>query len=408
MVQGREENGRLIIALAGKIDSSNARNVQTQIQELCEAHSCGAIELDCDRLEYASSAGLRVFLRLIQEKDDTILTNVHSELYEILDMTGFTDMAEVRKAYRVLSVEGCELIGQGANGKVYRTDRETIIKVYMNPDALPEIHRERELARLAFVAGVPTAIPYDVVRIEGSSKVESGTAEAGDSKRATYGSVFELLNAKSFARLLIDNEKPLDEVARMSVDLLKLIHSKVIRSDSLPDMKAVALGWARFLKDYLPTEQYGKLYALIDAVPEDDHLMHGDYHIKNIEYQDGECLLIDMDTLCHGHPIFELASMYNAYVGFGLIDPGVQMVFMGLSHDTCGQFWRKSLEYYLGTQDSAIVDAVEAKAKIIGLTRMMRREIRRDGLNREDGRKLIEACRSELAGLLPRVESLTL
>ena len=402
MVQGREENGRLIIALAGKIDSSNAQDVQAQIHKLYEAHPCDAIELDCDRLDYASSAGLRVFLRLIKEKGDTILSNVHSELYEILDMTGFTDMTEVRKAYRVLSVEGCELIGQGANGKVYRTDRETIIKVYMNPDALPEIHRERELARLAFVAGVPTAIPYDVVRIE-----ESGEAEDGDSKRVTYGSVFELLNAKSFAKLLIDGEKPLDEVARMSVDLLKLIHSKVIRSDSLPDMKAVALGWARFLKDYLPAEQYEKLYALIDAVPEDDHLMHGDYHIKNIEYQDGECLLIDMDTLCHGHPIFELASMYNAYVGFGLIDPGVQMAFMGLSYDTCGQFWRRSLEYYLGTQDAALVDAVEAKAKIIGLTRLTRREIRRGGLNREDGRKLIEACRAELAGLLPRVDSLT-
>ena len=47
------------------------------------------------------------------------------------------------------------------------------------------------------------------------------------------------------------------------------------------------------------------------------------------------------------------------------------------------------------------------KAKIIVLTRLMRREIRRDGLNREDGRKLIEACRAELVGLLPRVESLT-
>ena len=353
-------------------------------------------------MSYISSAGLRVLLKLRRQEEGLTIVEARPEVYAVFDMTGFTELIEVRKALRTVSVEGCELIGQGANGKVYRTDRETIIKVYMNPDALPEIHRERELARLAFVAGVPTAIPYDVVRIE-----ESGEAEDGDSKRVTYGSVFELLNAKSFAKLLIDGEKPLDEVARMSVDLLKLIHSKVIRSDSLPDMKAVALGWARFLKDYLPAEQYEKLYALIDAVPEDDHLMHGDYHIKNIEYQDGECLLIDMDTLCHGHPIFELASMYNAYVGFGLIDPGVQMAFMGLSYDTCGQFWRRSLEYYLGTQDAALVDAVEAKAKIIGLTRLTRREIRRGGLNREDGRKLIEACRAELAGLLPRVDSLT-
>ena len=49
---------------------------------------------------------------------------------------------------------------------------------------------------------------------------------------------------------------------------------------------------------------------------------------------------------------------------------------------------------------------MEAKAKIIGVTRLMRREIRRDGLNREDGRKLIDACRAALEELLPRVDTL--
>ena len=392
MVQGREENGRLIISLAGKIDSSNSAELERRIQEIYKAHPCDSIELDCEKLVYTSSAGLRVFLRLIQKVENTSLTNVRSDLYEILELTGFTDMVEVHKAYRVISVEGCEIIGQGANGKVYRIDRDTIVKVYLNPDSLPEIHRERELARLAFVAGVPTAIPYDVVRIAGGG----------------YGSVFELLNAKSFAKLLIQGEKKPEEVAEMSIELLKLIHSREVKSEILPDMKAVALDWADFLKDYLPAEQYQKLHALIDAVPEDEHLIHGDYHVKNIMLQDGEKLLIDMDTLCHGHPIFELASMYNAYVGFGLVDPQKLIDFLGIPQDTCREFWRRSLELYLGTTDAAAVDAAEAKAKIIGMTRLIRREIRRNGLNREDGRKLIGACRAELAKLLPQVDTLML
>ena len=391
MIQGREENGRLIISLSGQIDSSNAPQVEAQISEIRRKHPCDVIELDCDRLKYASSAGLRVFLRVIQQVEQTSLTNVHPEFYEILDMTGFTSMVEVHKAYRVISVEGCEVIGQGANGRVYRIDRDTIVKVYLNPDALPEINRERELARLAFIAGVPTAIPYDVVRIDGGG----------------YGSVFELLNAKSFAQLLTDGDMPLDEVARMSIELLKLMHAKAVRSDILPDMKAVALHWADFLEDYLPPWQSEKLHELIAAVPDDDHLMHGDYHVKNIEYQNGEYLLIDMDTLCHGHPIFELASMYNAYVGYGLADPEVHKHFLGLDDETCHTFWRRSLELYLGTEDPAVVTEVEEKAMVIGLTRVMRREIRRDGLNREDGRRLIEACRTRLADLLARVDMLT-
>ena len=162
MVQGREENGKLVIVLSGKINSSNASAVENELRELCREHPCDSVELDCDALEYCTSAGLRVILRLKQNVDDTVLMNVNADLYNIFEMTGFTEMMEVHKAYRVISVEDCEVIGQGANGKVYRIDPDTIVKVYLNPDALPEIHRGRELARLAFVAGVPTAIPYDV------------------------------------------------------------------------------------------------------------------------------------------------------------------------------------------------------------------------------------------------------
>ena len=390
MVKGREENGRLIISLIGIIDSSNAREVEKKIQEIQDAHPDDAVELDCDQLKYASSAGLRVFLRLIQKVENTKLVNVHTELYEILDMTGFTDLAEVKKAYRVISVEGCEVIGRGANGKVYRIDPDTIVKVFLNPDALQDIHRERELARLAFVAGVPTAIPYDVVRIEGGG----------------YGSVFELLNAKSFADLLISGEKTTEEIAAKSIELLKCIHSKEVQSEILPSMKEQVQRWAEAAKVCLSAEQYEKLRGLIAAVPEDAHLIHGDYHIKNVMDQNGESLLIDMDKLCHGYPIFELAFMYNAYAGFGLVNPESVTRFLGVSIETAHTLWRRSLEYYLGTADAAVVDAVEAKAKVIALTRLIRHEVRRDGMNREDGRKMIEACRAGLAELLPQVDTL--
>lgn len=47
-------------------------------------------------------------------------------------MTGFTEMLPVEKAFREISVDGCEVIGQGANGAVYRINPEIIIKVYNN------------------------------------------------------------------------------------------------------------------------------------------------------------------------------------------------------------------------------------------------------------------------------------
>ena len=379
----------LTIFLKGHIDSANAGDVEKEIEEARTKSEADGLVLDAARLDYISSAGLRVILRLRKQLPDLKIVNVSPEVYDIFDMTGFTELMDIQKAYRVISIEGCEVIGRGANGKVYRIDPDTIVKVYLNPDSLSEIHRERELARTAFVLGVPTAIPYDVVRV-------------GDG----YGSVFELLNANSLAKLLIQGEKSLDEVAKMSVDLLKLIHSTEVKPDAMPDMKAVAMGWAEFLRDYLPADQYEKLHALIEAVPEDHHMIHGDYHIKNVMRQNGESLLIDMDTLCYGHPIFELASMFNAYCGYGELDDTITPGFFGISQETASEFWQKSLRLYLDGADEAAVRSVEEKAQILGYARIMRRRIRRKGFETETGRAEIENCKRHLADLLSRTDTL--
>ncbi len=378
----------LTVFLSGHIDSANASEIEERITAEREKNLSENVIIDAEKLNYISSAGLRIILRIRKDMPDMKIINVSPEVYEILDMTGFTEMMNVEKAYRVISVDGCEVIGQGANGKVYRIDRDTIVKVYLNPDSLPDIHRERELARKAFVLGIPTAIPYDVVRV-------------GDG----YGSVFELLNAKSFAKIIIEDPEKLDEVIEMSVDLLKKIHSTVVKKGDMPDMKEVVLGWAEFLKDYLPEEQFNKLYSLVEKVPEDDHMMHGDYHIKNVMLQDGEVLLIDMDTLCMGHPIFELASVFNAYVGFSELDNSVSMSFLGIPHETAVKIWEKTLRLYLGTEDETVINSVKDKAMIVGYTRIMRRTIRRE-FNTPKGQKQIELCKNRLGDLLGRVDSL--
>ena len=379
-----------IIKLAGHIDSTNAGAVEEELNSIRAQEKPESIIVDCEDLEYLSSAGLRIILRLRKSISELSLVNVSPDVYEVFEMTGFTEMVDIQKAYRKISVEGCEIIGQGANGKIYRIGPDTIVKVFLNPDSLAEIKRERELARAAFVLGIPTAIPYDVVRIEGGG----------------YGSVFELLDAKSFAKLLISGEKSVDELAEMSIDLLKQIHSTVVKPDTMPDMKAIALDWGDFLKDYLPEDAWKKLHELIDAVPEDDHMLHGDYHLKNVMLQNGECLLIDMDTLCHGHPIFELASMFNAYRGYAETNHQQTTDFLGIDYDTAGQFWAKSLEKYLGSDDPAKLKEVEDKARVVGYTRIMRRRIRRNGFDSEEGRKEIENCKAQLLDLLPRIDSL--
>ena len=381
-------DGILRIALEGRIHSSNAPEVEKQILDRLDS-SVQAVIIDAEKLEFISSAGLRVILKIRKQCGNIEIVGVSPEVYEILEMTGFTEMLRVQKAYRRLSVEGCEVLGEGSNGVVYRYDPEIVVKVYRNADALHEIERERQLARRALILGIPTAIPFDVVQVGNS-----------------YGSVFELLNAKSFSKLIAAEPENRDRYIAEFVELLKRIHSTEVDPGEMEDMKAVALGWAKYLRGHLPEEQCDKLISLIEAVPERHTMIHGDYHTNNVEMQNGEVLLIDMDTLSYGHPVFELGSMYLGFVGFGRQNPAVTERFMKLPYETTCYIWRRALAMYLGTEDEARIDAVEEKAMVIGNARLLRRTIKRIGYDDPEGKAIIDDCKERLAGLLARVDTL--
>jgi uncharacterized protein (TIGR02172 family) len=377
--------------LEGKIDSTNSPQVRKELEEIVAANPGMEPVLDAEGLSYISSAGLRVLLQLTKSLGKQLtMRNVTPEVYEIMDITGFTDILNVRKKLRELSVEDCEIIGRGAIGTVYRIDDDTIVKVYEIPDCLPMIENEQKRAKQAFLYGIPTAISYDVVKV-------------GDS----YGSVFELLNASSFSKILATEPERMDWCVKEYVDMLRKIHGTLVPEGKLPDVRLTALGWAEFMRDYLPEEAGAKLVALVEAVPHDDHMIHGDYHTKNLELQNDEVLLIDMDTLAVGHPIFELASIYNSFVGYSEYDHEVIRRFQGFDRETGVTFWRKSLAAYLGTANEMKLREVEDKARVVGYTRMIRRSIRRGGLETPEGRAEIDLWKSELLELLEQVDALT-
>ena len=384
----RIDKSILYISIEGRIDASNAAAAEEQIFAIKNANPGNHTVIDADNLEYISSAGLRVILKIRKEEPKLAIINVAPEVYDVFDMTGFTDMVTVEKAYRRMSVEGCEFIAKGANGAVYRYDDETILKTYYSKDALPEIQQERESARRAFVLGINTAIPYGIVRV-------------GDG----YGTVTELLNAVNITKLLCNDPVNIEKPADYYVDLLKSIHAVEAEEGDFPDMRETALGWADFVAKYIPEAEGNKLRAMIEALPKQNTLMHGDYHTNNIMIQNGEPLLIDLDTLCVGHPIFELGSMYNAFLGFSELDHDAIKSFMGYDRDTSMRFWNLSLKKYLGTEDEERIREVENKARVIGYTRLLRRSVRRP--DDEGAQEKIAHYKAQLIDVIGKVDSLT-
>lgn len=377
----------LYISAEGRIDAGNANEAEEKIFSVKAQNPGKHTVIDADKLDYISSAGLRVILRLRKEEPDLAIINVSSDVYDVLDMTGFTEMVTVEKAYRRMSLDGCQFIAQGANGAVYRYDAETILKIYFAKDALPEIKQERENARRAFVLGINTAIPYGIVRV-------------GEN----YGTVTELLSAVSITELVRNNPDDLTLPVRYYVDMLKSIHAIEATEGELPDMRLIANSWVDIIAPHITEEEEKKLRSLFLSMPKQNTVLHGDYHTSNVMVQNGEPLLIDMDTLCVGHPIFELGSMYNALIGYSELDHPNTERFFGYTFETAEKFWDLALRAYLGTDDEAVLTSVAEKAMIVGYTRMFRRAVR----NPEDPLSPAKKarCKEMLTHLLKKVDTL--
>ncbi len=370
------------IELKRRIDSSNSAKLEEDILKEIENFK-GEIIFDAKELDYISSAGLRVILNIKKTNENTRVINCKPEIYEIFDMTGFVEMMDISKAYREISIDASEIIGEGANGIVYRIDPETIVKVYKKEDAIDDIKKEIELARKAFIMGIPTAIPYDIVKVGN-----------------LYGSVFELLNATSFTKL-INEGKDVDELIKKSVVTLKAIHNTLLKPNELPNKNKEAIKWAEICAEHLPKKIGEKLIKLIKEIPETNNMLHGDYHTKNIMEQKNDIILIDMDTLSMGHPIFEFAVIFGVYKGYECVDENNPSMFIEISKEKCNEIWEKTFRYYFEDKDEKYVQDIISKAKIISYTLIMKRK-----LKRKDEQYVVEFCKKYLIENIPKIDNL--
>ena len=89
------DNKTLTIFLEGELNSSNAEDVEKEIEGLLSNGGFDKIRLDMNDLSYISSAGLRIIVRLKQQYDDTTLVNVPSDVYDVFKMVGFQNLLKI-------------------------------------------------------------------------------------------------------------------------------------------------------------------------------------------------------------------------------------------------------------------------------------------------------------------------
>ena len=67
--------------------------------------------IDASGLDYISSAGLRVLLKLRKRLATLSVIDVSPDVFEIFEVTGFSQLMDVQKRLRAVSIEGCEVMG---------------------------------------------------------------------------------------------------------------------------------------------------------------------------------------------------------------------------------------------------------------------------------------------------------
>ncbi len=97
MTINKTANGKeLVIALEGRLDTTTAPQLDEELKT-----ALGGIEdlkFDFAKLEYISSAGLRVLLsaqKVMNKQGSMVIKNVNEEIHEIFEVTGFVDILTI-------------------------------------------------------------------------------------------------------------------------------------------------------------------------------------------------------------------------------------------------------------------------------------------------------------------------
>ena len=335
-LQFTNNEGHAIITLCGRLDTSSAMQTQAEINQFLSAQSpIHSVTVNAAELEYVSSSGLRILLSLTKQYKNFKLVEVNADVYDVLNMTGFVKIMCVERALRQMSIEGCEILGVGGVGTVYRYNDDTIIKVFRDGTTIDEVRNEITMSKEAFVMGMPTAISFDIVKVG-----------------AQYGLVYELLHADTLSSLITHHPERIHEYARMYANLFRQLHAIQVPADScVTDALEHERKQVLHIRRYFSQENIDLLLQILDAVPAGNRLLHLDLQAKNAMVQGDELMLIDMGEVGYGHPVLDLAHAYSSLILF----VGDYETVIGTPRKLGEQLFDLTIDYYFEGQSADII-----------------------------------------------------
>ena len=91
-----KEGGKYVFSLDGRLDTNTSPELEAKINEVIGG--ADKLIIDLGKLEYVSSAGLRVLLgaaQVMEDKGEMSVCNVTEAVREIFDLTGFNRVFKI-------------------------------------------------------------------------------------------------------------------------------------------------------------------------------------------------------------------------------------------------------------------------------------------------------------------------
>ncbi len=90
------DGSALHISLEGRLDTTTAPQLEAELKQSMDGVTL--LEFDFDKLEYLSSAGLRVILaaqKAMNKQGEMIIRHVNETIMEVFEVTGFIDILTI-------------------------------------------------------------------------------------------------------------------------------------------------------------------------------------------------------------------------------------------------------------------------------------------------------------------------
>lgn len=332
----------------------NPRKMKDELIDLVKQNKEKDINIDLGDFDNIVQSLIDFLVEILKNNENVSLVNLRGNVFDEFRKQGYTNQYPIFRRLLPVTIEGCEEIGGGFFSKFYRLNEDTCVKVYNEKASIDNIILEKEKAKQAMILGVPTAIPFTIVNVDGH-----------------FGVLFEYINGKTLGKTILNDKEHIDMWIKKYVDLLLNLKDTKVENSIFPNCEEVYLEKAEYIKDFIAKEDYEKIKEIICSIEDTRSIVHADCHINNIMVSNNEIFLIDLDTLMIGNTIYELAGFYCTYQIFEELYPGNNDEFLKLDKQTVQKILDGIYNSYFGTNDQQIIERNKKRVRLIALIHML-------------------------------------